>query len=185
MVLDPQENCPASSFSYQHMVGSFDDSATVEEFAKECGVLTFEIEHVNFTTLEKLGKQGEVCNNKPDGTEDSEEEVLPGRAFPQERKPELHTDYDGSAAKWGLTHHKDSAADCRQVCLDHAKRAKEGEKKCNIWVYCPSEFGCHSPDVYQHKHQECWLKSTEKPKLNFKNGYPEWYRNSHPPALPM
>lgn len=34
VVLDPQENCPASSFSYQHMVGSFDDSATVEEFAK-------------------------------------------------------------------------------------------------------------------------------------------------------
>lgn len=34
MVLDPQENCPASALSYQHMVGSFDDSATVEEFAK-------------------------------------------------------------------------------------------------------------------------------------------------------
>lgn len=34
MVLDPQENCPASSLSYHHMVGSFDDSATVEEFAK-------------------------------------------------------------------------------------------------------------------------------------------------------
>ncbi|MED6110774.1 hypothetical protein PIB30_045941 [Stylosanthes scabra] len=34
MVLDPQKNCPASSLSYHHMVGSFDDSATVEEFAK-------------------------------------------------------------------------------------------------------------------------------------------------------
>lgn len=34
MVLDPQENCPASSLSFHHMVGSFDDSATVEEFAK-------------------------------------------------------------------------------------------------------------------------------------------------------
>ncbi|XP_058770565.1 phosphoribosylaminoimidazole carboxylase, chloroplastic isoform X2 [Vicia villosa] len=64
VVLDPQENCPASSLSYQHMVGSFDDSATVEEFAKRCGVLTFEIEHVNVATLEKLEKQGVVCQPK-------------------------------------------------------------------------------------------------------------------------
>ena len=34
MVLDPLENCPTSALSYQHMVGSFDDSATVHEFAK-------------------------------------------------------------------------------------------------------------------------------------------------------
>lgn len=34
MVLDPEENCPASSLSFHHMVGSFDDSPTVEEFAK-------------------------------------------------------------------------------------------------------------------------------------------------------
>ena len=34
MVLDPQENCPASSLAYYHMVESYDDGATVEEFAK-------------------------------------------------------------------------------------------------------------------------------------------------------
>lgn len=34
MVLDPQENCPASKLAYHHMVGRFDDSATVQEFAK-------------------------------------------------------------------------------------------------------------------------------------------------------
>lgn len=33
-VLDPQQNCPASNMSHHHMVGSFDDSATVMEFAK-------------------------------------------------------------------------------------------------------------------------------------------------------
>ena len=88
----------------------------------------------------------------------AEEEVLPGRPLPPECHAELHTDYDGAAVRWGLTHHEDSAADCCQACLDQARHAKEGEKKCNIWVYCPSEFGCHSPDIYQHKHQECWLK---------------------------
>lgn len=34
MVLDPMENCPASALSHYHMVGSFDDSSTVKEFAK-------------------------------------------------------------------------------------------------------------------------------------------------------
>ena len=37
VVLDPLENCPASSLAHDHMVGSFDDSATVEEFAKRLG----------------------------------------------------------------------------------------------------------------------------------------------------
>ncbi|KAL5558888.1 hypothetical protein UlMin_035099 [Ulmus minor] len=121
-------------------------------------------------------------NDKPEGEDESEEEILPGRPVPSECHAELHTDYDGAAVRWGLTHHKESAADCCQACLDHAKRAKPGDKKCNIWVYCPSEFGCHSPDIYQHKHQECWLKYAENPKLNFKDRYSESYRNSHPTA---
>ncbi|XP_023916858.1 phosphoribosylaminoimidazole carboxylase, chloroplastic isoform X2 [Quercus suber] len=61
MVLDPLENCPASALSYHHMVGSFDDSATVREFAKRCDVLTVEIEHVDVATMEMLEQQGVDC----------------------------------------------------------------------------------------------------------------------------
>ncbi|XP_022744422.1 phosphoribosylaminoimidazole carboxylase, chloroplastic [Durio zibethinus] len=61
MVLDPSDNCPASALAYDHMVGSFDDSNTVQEFAKRCGVLTVEIEHVDVATLEKLEQQGVDC----------------------------------------------------------------------------------------------------------------------------
>ncbi|PON60709.1 Glutathione synthetase, prokaryotic, partial [Trema orientale] len=64
MILDPQQNCPASALAYHHMVGSFDDSATVEEFAKRCGVLTVEIEHVDAATLERLEQQGFDCHPK-------------------------------------------------------------------------------------------------------------------------
>ncbi|KAI8004574.1 hypothetical protein LOK49_LG08G00813 [Camellia lanceoleosa] len=74
----------------------------------------------------------------------------------------------------------ESAYDCCQAWLDHSKRARPGEKKCNIWVYCPSETGCYSPDIYEHKHMECWLKYAEKPRVNFKDKYSESYRNSHP-----
>lgn len=122
--------------------------------------------------------------DKPEGVDeyDTEEDPLAGRPLPPECHPELHTDYDGVAVKWGLTHHKESAADCCEACLDQAKQAKAGEKKCNIWVYCPSESGCYSPDIYKHQFQECWLKYADQPKLNFKDKYSDSYRNSHPTA---
>ncbi|KAL6521949.1 hypothetical protein OROMI_031826 [Orobanche minor] len=129
-------------------------------------------------------------DDKPEGEDElangdsisKNEEILPGRKPPPECHAQLHTDYDGAAVRWGLTHPKESAYDCCMSCLDQAKRAKNGEMKCNIWVYCPSETGCYSPDIYEHKNQECWLKYSEKPKLNFKDTYPEWYRNQHPNA---
>jgi hypothetical protein len=96
-------------------------------------------------------------------TDVAEEEIIAGPPLSPQCNVELHTDYGGAAVRWGLTHHKESAADCCQACLDQAKNAKPGEIKCNIWVYCPSEFGCYSPDKYKHKHQECWLKQVNPP----------------------
>ncbi|GMH13803.1 hypothetical protein Nepgr_015644 [Nepenthes gracilis] len=124
-------------------------------------------------------------DDKPEGVDEFEEDPLPGRPLPAECHTELHTDYDGAAVRWGLNHRKESAADCCQACLDQARRAKPGEKKCNIWVYCPSESGCYSPDIYEHKFQECWLKYAEKPRLNFKDKYSESYRSLHPTAPPV
>lgn len=37
VILDPMENCPASSIAHCHMVGGFDNSETVQEFAKRFG----------------------------------------------------------------------------------------------------------------------------------------------------
>ncbi|KAK0574534.1 hypothetical protein LWI29_025121 [Acer saccharum] len=122
-------------------------------------------------------------DDKPEGVKEEEEkDILPGRPVPPECNAELHTDYAGAAVRWGLTHPKESAADCCQACLDQAKRAQPGQIKCNTWVYCPSEIGCHSPDIYEHKNQECWLKYAEQPKINFKGKYPDSYRHSHPTA---
>ncbi|XP_062215696.1 phosphoribosylaminoimidazole carboxylase, chloroplastic-like isoform X2 [Phragmites australis] len=64
VILDPLEDCPASSVCSEHVVGSFNDGDTVREFAKRCGVLTVEIEHVDAATLEKLEKQGVDCEPK-------------------------------------------------------------------------------------------------------------------------
>ncbi|OIT04134.1 PREDICTED: uncharacterized protein LOC109224954 [Nicotiana attenuata] len=121
-------------------------------------------------------------DDKPEGEEELDDEVIAGKQLPPECHAEIHTDYGGAAVRWGLTHHKKSAYECCMACLNQAKHAKPNQKKCNIWVYCPSETGCHSPDIYQHKHQECWLKYAETPTLNFKDRYPESYRNAHPNA---
>ncbi|XP_048562338.1 phosphoribosylaminoimidazole carboxylase, chloroplastic isoform X2 [Triticum urartu] len=63
-ILDPLKDCPANSVCHEHVVGSFNDGDAVREFAKRCDVLTFEIEHVDAVTLEKLEKQGVVCEPK-------------------------------------------------------------------------------------------------------------------------
>ncbi|XP_030454607.1 uncharacterized protein LOC115675932 [Syzygium oleosum] len=156
--------------------------------AEEAGLLLKALDSNWDVLSEQIGLwiPTEVINkehdDKPEGQDEIEEEVLPGRPVPPECNAELHTDYAGDAVRWGLTHHKESAAECCQACLDQAKYAKPGEKKCNIWVYCPSETGCFSPDIYEHKNQECWLKYAEQPKLNFKDKYSEAYRDAHPNA---
>lgn len=122
-----------------------------------------------------------VVDDKPDNV-DELEEIIPGEPMPPECHAEPHTDYAGAAVRWGLTHHTESAADCCRACLDQAKGVRPGEMKCNIWVYCPSETGCYSPDIYEHKHQECWLKQDDKPRLSFKDEYSDAYRSSHPAA---
>ncbi|KAJ1282142.1 hypothetical protein BS78_03G027800 [Paspalum vaginatum] len=63
-VLDPLQDCPASSVCHEHVVGSFSDGDAVREFSKRCGVLTVEIEHVDAVTLEKLEAQGVDCEPK-------------------------------------------------------------------------------------------------------------------------
>ncbi|CAN6466699.1 unnamed protein product [Victoria cruziana] len=164
------------------------NSSQGSRVAKETAMLTRALELDWTLLLEDVGlwMPTEVINKEDVEKllvdQELENQIIPGRPIPPECHAEQHTDYDGAAVRWGLTHHKETAADCCQACLDQAKRARPGEMKCNIWVYCPSEAGCYSPDIYEHKHQECWLKQAGRPKLNFKDEYPESYRNAHPTA---
>ncbi|KAG5595407.1 hypothetical protein H5410_036639 [Solanum commersonii] len=120
--------------------------------------------------------------NKEHHDKPENNEITTGRRLPPECNVELHTDYGGDAVRWGLTHLKESAFECCMACLNQAKNARPNDKKCNIWVYCPSENGCYSPDIYQHINQECWLKYAEKAKSTFKDQYSESFRNAHPNA---
>ncbi|CAM6118535.1 unnamed protein product [Calypogeia fissa] len=142
---------------------------------------TSDQEDGNETTAEEINRKIELDGGKMvlKGPE-IEDGIIPGRPLPPECHAEPHTDYDGAAVRWGLTNPQESAADCCLACLDQARHAREGELRCNVWVYCPAEEGCFSPDIYEHKQFECWLKQSEKPRINFKGRYPPAYRESHP-----
>ena len=57
-VIDPTEpSCPAS-IAAEQTIGSFRDKAAVMEFAKDCDVVTVEIEHIDCDALDELVKIG-------------------------------------------------------------------------------------------------------------------------------
>ena len=57
-VIDPTEpSCPAS-IAAEQTFGSFRDKAAVMEFAKDCDVVTVEIEHIDCDALDELVKNG-------------------------------------------------------------------------------------------------------------------------------
>lgn len=64
-VLDPLPDCPAGKIAFHHQVGSFKDMQAVREFAKGCGALTVEIEHVDVETLEALARENVDIEPKP------------------------------------------------------------------------------------------------------------------------
>ncbi|KAI5020508.1 hypothetical protein ZWY2020_045396 [Hordeum vulgare] len=69
-------------------------------------------------------------------TDDTEEEIIAGPPLRPQCNTELHADYGGAAVKWGLTHHKESAADCCQACLDQL------EKQSDYFSDTNEEFKC-------------------------------------------
>ncbi|CAI5969538.1 unnamed protein product [Closterium sp. NIES-65] len=122
------------------------------------------------------------------GASDTAEAYVAG--VPEQCSMQRSTDYDGDALTWGLDFLTASAADCCARCRAMAATAdaaahqggEGGQQRCNIWVFCPEPGGCWSPDIWDHKHKECWLKYGDPPKLNFQGRYADEFRAMHPTA---
>ncbi|KAJ6817989.1 uncharacterized protein M6B38_408705 [Iris pallida] len=81
-------------------------------------------------------------DDKPENAQELEDrEIIAGPPLPRECNAELHTDYDGTAVRWGLTHHKESAADCCQACLDHAKNARKEKRNATYGFIAHQSMG--------------------------------------------
>lgn len=82
-VLDPDKDCPASALAYRQVVGSFRDTNAVREFAKGCGALTVEIEHVDVETLEELEQEGVDIAPKPSTIRTIQDKYMQKQHFSQ------------------------------------------------------------------------------------------------------
>ena len=63
IVLDPTPDCPAAPVSDDQIIADFKDLKAIENLAKRCSILTYEIELGNVEALKKLQKNG--CNINP------------------------------------------------------------------------------------------------------------------------
>lgn len=59
------EDAPAASLAAKHVVGSLMDPDRIKELAKECDVLTYEIEHIHLGALQELEAQGKKIIPSP------------------------------------------------------------------------------------------------------------------------
>lgn len=116
--------------------------------------------------------------------EDDELGVIERAIPPEKCYPEPNTDFGGVAVRWGLSYHVSSAAECCTACSRHAVFAKAGQRRCNVWVFCPESKGCPSPDGYEHKFGECWLKQADQPRA-FVNDYSLLMRDKSVKPIPV
>ncbi len=65
-VLDPDSFAPCSGIAHEFHIGSLQDEAAILDFAKECDIITIEIEHINTQALAKLREMGKVVFPSPE-----------------------------------------------------------------------------------------------------------------------
>ena len=58
VILDPSEDCPASSLANEKIIANFDDKEALRELAKKVDVLTCEFEHISTEALKELEEEG-------------------------------------------------------------------------------------------------------------------------------
>lgn len=68
-VLDPNDEAPCRIAANEFETGSLTDKERVLEFAKDCDVITIEIENVNTDALKELQEQGKKVYPKPETLE--------------------------------------------------------------------------------------------------------------------
>ena len=137
------------------------------------------------TEQEELREQVELDTEEGVPAIEDDELGVIERAIPPEKcYPEPNTDFGGIAVRWGLNYHVSSAAECCNACLRQAAFAQAGHPKCNVWVFCPESKGCPSPDGYEHKFGECWLKQADQPRA-FVNDYSLLMPDKPDPPIPV
>ena len=65
VILDPSNDCPASSIADKLIIGHFSDEQKIYDLSKEVDIITYEIELANATALNNLEKSGFLVHPSP------------------------------------------------------------------------------------------------------------------------
>ena len=57
IVLEPQENCPASQVANEQIIATYDNAAALAQLAERTEIITYEFENIAVEALEKLNKE--------------------------------------------------------------------------------------------------------------------------------
>jgi len=86
-VLDPSSDAPCVVGSKEFVIGSFNDYQTVIDFAKDCDVVTIEIENVNTQALKELQLQGKRIFPQPEIVELIQNKVVQKQFYADNELP--------------------------------------------------------------------------------------------------
>ena len=78
IVLDPTKNCPASKVGAEQIVADFKDASAIEELAKKCDIITYEIESGDSQVLKSLEETCEI-NPSPETLEIIQDKLVQKR----------------------------------------------------------------------------------------------------------
>jgi len=86
-VLDPTPNCPAAHVADVQIVGGLYEADKIRALAECCDVLTFEVEHIDTTTLKSLAAEGKQIFPAPELLEIIQDKLLQKQALEQHGVP--------------------------------------------------------------------------------------------------
>lgn len=89
-ILDPDENCPASTICTNYTKGNYNDYETVYQFGKKVNMLTFDIENINTEALIQLKKEGTIIYPEPEILKLIQDKGLQKQFYKEHQIPTSH-----------------------------------------------------------------------------------------------
>src|SRR6266545_2469219 len=94
------EGAPAASIANKHITGELTNGKKIIELAKDCDVLTYEIEHINIEALQKLEAEGKRIIPSPKILEIIQDKGLQKLFFQHHKIPTTEFQLVENKAEW-------------------------------------------------------------------------------------
>jgi 5-(carboxyamino)imidazole ribonucleotide synthase len=139
VVLENDEKCPANLVASEIIVGKLTDAGKINELAKQCDVITYEIEHINADALEELEHAGKTVipssrilkTIQDKGKQKafySQHQIPTAKYYPAENQAELLEHLDSLAGEKVVVKQRRGGYDGKGVDI-----VKKADLRANLW----------------------------------------------------